>query len=153
MTSAPTTHRWYISQETRHHPVRSSSSTGSMNQAEGSALPQNQQTLTFVLSGTRTVQMSEELELLLFQTHEQRLHGQLERRINPSARWADHKSYYPQETDSPLTVPADRKTNEFRTSFFQQEPLQQRNHHKSAALQKSSQRDLTAGAREEMFPG
>lgn len=135
MTSAPTTHRWYISQETGHHPVQSSS-TGSMNQAGGSALPQNQQTLTFVLSGTRTEQMSEELELLLFQTHEQRLHGQLERRINPSARWADDKSYHPQGTDSALTVPADRKTNEFRTSFFQQELLQQKNHHKSAALQK-----------------
>lgn len=99
----------------RHQPTTGTSQSGNManqvwssnssskNQAEGSCSLRNQETLMFVLRGTRTVQMSEELELLLFQTHEQQhLHGQLERRINPSMRWVDEKSYDPQETDAPL---------------------------------------------------
>lgn len=71
------------------------------SQAEGSCWPQKQQAFPFILRGSGT-----RAELLLLQTYEQqRLHGQLERRTNPSARWADEKSNYSQETD-PFSIPS-----------------------------------------------
>lgn len=133
MTSAPPTCRWYIT--VRKQATIQAGVTTAAARARLKVPARPRSSKRFHLSSGEPEQ---ERELLLFQTHEQRhLHGQLERRTNPSARWRMRRATsHRRRTPRSASPPAERsgtQTNEFRTSFFQQEPLQQSNHHKSAA--------------------